>query len=187
MKLGKTSRLILAIGVFSILCISLGIVYSQQGQQQGQLSHELSLAEMLLTKYSSEDLTSRQEELESQLALAESQLETVKTSLTASVESIEASNGLMDIAEVCGVEVSGISALGLVREEIGGITYSVLPITAQVKGDLSSLVKFIREWTEEYPTGVVRTLNIIVPQTGGVSEGESVADINTFIYTYPGE
>ena len=190
MKLSKTTWIFLVIGIFIILAAGLGMAYSQQHQEQSRLNEELALAQLRLNKYPPQQVSSQKEELESQLAKAESQLKAARASLYQSPESIEASDALFDLAQLCNVEVTEISSPGLTTEALDGVTLSVLPLTVTVEGDVLNLIDFIYRWTEEYSTGMVKSAEIGVPRT--TEEEETVgckpsAIINLLIYSYEGD
>ena len=88
MKLSKKIWLFLAVGIFAILSVSLGMVQSQQAKEQSQLKQELSLAQLQLKKSKdvSKQLSSQREELENRLTQAESQLTTTKSGLFQLIE-----------------------------------------------------------------------------------------------------
>ena len=196
MKFSKTTWIFLAVGIFIIALASLGMVYSQQGKEQSQLDEELALAQLRLKKYPAQqlELASQQEELESRLAKAEAELRTAKTSLRQSTESIEASDALFELAEDCHVEVTEISSPGVANQTLDEISLSALPLTVTVEGDVLNLIDFIYQWTHEYPTGVVKSVEISVPEPAEEEEEEEAeieeqmpsATINMLIYTYEG-
>jgi len=197
MKLSKTALLFLAIGIFVILAAWLGMSYYQQGQEQSQLSEELSLVQLRLKKLpTQEQFSSQQGELESRLAKAESQLKSAKASLYWFLQSIEASDLFFELAEASQVEVTDISSPGLVTKTLEEVDLSGLSLTVTVEGDVPNLIDFIYKWTKEYPTGVVESVEIIVPEeTDEEAEEEEIeteeerpsATVNLLIYTYEGD
>jgi len=198
MKLSKTAWIVLTVSIFAIAFASLNTAYSRQGQEQSRLNEELSLVQLRLTKYSPEELSSQQRELESQLARAESQLEATKASLSQSIQSIEATDTLFEVAEAYGVEIIEISSLGLTSKTLEGITCSVLTLTAKAEGDVPNLINFTLELSKNFPTGVVESVEISVPEAteeeGETGEeeteeelGKPSANLRLCIYTYEGD
>jgi len=199
-KLSITSWIFLVIGIFVILALSLNVAYAQQNWEQSRLNEEIALAQKRLRKYPVQQISAQKEELESQMAKAESQLKSAKASLYQSIESIEASGALFEVAEACLVEVTEISSEGMSRELLEGVDFSVLPLTVTVEGDVLNLVDFIYKWTKRYPTGVVQSVAITVPEppeeeeevegAGAATETEEEkpsATINLLIYSYEGD
>lgn len=189
MKLSKTSWFFLGTGIFVILLLSFGAAYLQQSQQQDQLSEELSLAQLRLEKYSSrQQLSSQREELEAQLPKVQLQLKATRASLSQSVESIEASDTLFEIAEDSNVEIIMISSSTLNNEKLEGGTYSVLPLSVQIEGAITDLIDFIFKWSGEHRTGVMKSVGITIPKTNDAGELEKPsANLKLLIYSYQGQ
>ncbi len=194
MKLSKTTRIFLAIGIFVILVASLSMAYSQQSQEQSRLNQELSLAQLRLDKYSPDKLPSQQRELESQLAQAEAQLKNAKASLSQSIESIEVTNTLFAVAEACDVEIIEINSPGPTSKELEGVTCSVLSLTVKVEGDVPKLINFIHKLSWKFPTDVVESVEINVPEvteeegeTGEEELEKPSANLKLCIHTYEGD
>jgi len=204
MKVSKTALIFLGVGIFVILVAILGMTYSQQTQEQSRLNQELSLAQLRLKEYASQQLSSQQAELESQLTQLEARLEVVKAGLYQSIQSIEATETLYEVtetlyevAETSEVEIVEISSPGLTTEELEGVTLSVLSLAVTVEGDVRDLIDFIDAWTEKYPTGVVELVEITVLEaTDEETEEEETEEeeeeekfsaiVNLLIYTYEG-
>ena len=199
-KLSTTSWIFLIIGIFGILVLSLNVAESQQSQEQDQLNEEIALVQKRLGKYPAQQISAQKEELESRMAEAESQLKVDKVGLYWSTESIEASDALFEVAEASLTEVTGISSPGVTTEELEGATFSVLPLTVTIEGDVLNLVDFVYKWTHEYPTGVVQSVAITVPEppeeeeevegaaaATETEEEKPSATINLLIYSYEGD
>ncbi len=187
MKLTKTALIFLVVGIFVILVASLGVAYSYQGQEQSQLNQQLSIAQLALEKYLPQQLSSQLRELERQLAQAESQLGGAKTDIHQSIESIEVTDTLFEVARTCDVEIIGISSLGMTSKELEGFTYSTLSLRVKLEGDAPNLINFILKLSEKFPAGLVKWLEIDIP---GVTEEElekPSANLELCIHTYEGD
>lgn len=195
MKLSKTSLIFLIIGVFIILAGSLGMSYFGQSKEQSLVEEEAAVAQLRLEKLPNQkQFSSQKEELESQLAKAETQLKAAKMSLYQLPESIEATDTLFVLAENSQVEVIEISSQGPGTETLDEVTLSVLSLTVTIEGDILNLIAFIYSWTEEYPTGMATWVEITVTELVEEEEGEEEvveeipsAIINLFIYSYEGD
>ena len=196
MKLSKKAIILLVICVFVILVAGLGMTYSRQEGEQSQLDEELTLAKQRLEKYPDEEaeFAAQQKELESRLARAESRLRAAKANLYQSIESIEASDTLFTLAQDCGVEVVKIQSPGVTTKKIGEVTLSALSLTVTIEGDVLNIIDFVSEWTKEYPTGIVESVVITVPQPPDAEAEEAQteekspsADIDICISTYEGK
>ena len=200
MKLSKKTWLVIAIGIFAIALIGLGMVHSQQVQQQNQLNEELTLAQMKLNGFQLAQLSDQQGELEEQLSQATSQFEAVKAMLSQPVGNIAASSILFDFAEAHGVKVTEMTSSGPVTENLEDVPCSVISLTAKVEGDVHNLVSFVTKLNSYFTTGVVKSVEINIPETTDEGEGEgegeeeeeeqekekASADIQLVVYTYQG-
>lgn len=184
MKLSKTSLLLITIGIFIIALVGLVVVRSQQVGQQNLLSEELTSVELRLKGIQLERLSNQQEELEKGLSQTISQFEVARAMLSQPIESITISSALFGIAEAHGVELTEISSPGLSNGELAGLTFSVIPLTARVEGDVPNLVSFITGLNGDLATGVVKSVKISIPEIAGE---EASANIELAVYTYQGE
>ena len=175
MKLNKKILLCLAIGILTIVGVSLGMVQYQQVQEENQLKQELYLSQLQLKKSKdvSQQLSSQQEDLENRVTQAKSQLTTAKAGLVQLIETIEVSDTLFDIAENCGVEIIQITSSAPTDMELEGVACSALRSSVQVEGDVTSLIDFVLKWTETFRTGVVVSVRISPPGVKGAEEEQA--------------
>ncbi len=190
MKLGKTAWAFLAIGLFVIVVAGLILAYNEHSREQIRLQQELSLTQDILAKYTPEKLSSRQEEVENQLARAESELEAAKANLRRSIESIEATDTIFAAARASSVGVLHVRSLGTpasqVREE--GLTLTFLSFSVKVEGDIPDLVNFVVELNSKFPGGAVESVEIIVHEVvEGEEELKPSANVQLVIHTYEGD
>lgn len=192
MKLSKKAWIFLAVGIFVIAVASLNMAATQQGQEQSRLDEELSLAQQRLKKLASQQPSIQPEELESQLAQVEAQLKTAKASLAQSIQSIEVTDTLFEVAETYGVEIIDIESPGVTSLTLEGLTCSALTLIVTAEGDVDNLINFVLELSEEFPTGVVESVEINVPEVSEETEEEvetvkPSANLKLCIYTYEGD
>ena len=190
-RLSKTARTILGSGIFLVLAAILIMAYFQEGQEQDRLSQELSSVQILLArqwdKFSAEGLPAKQSEVESQLALVESQLYAAKANLRQAIESIEITDTLFEIAETSEVKIVEISNVGIVElsppslidEDLEELDFSALSLTAKIEGDVANLVDFIFKLSQEFPTCVNDATDIDAEQ--------SLATLTLQIFNYEGD
>ena len=190
-RLGNTARAILGGGIFLVLAAILIAGYSQQSEEQDRLSMELSAVQILLAKqwdkFAAEDLPARQNELESQLAPVESQLNTAKAGLRQPIESIDITDALFKIAEtseVAIVEISNVAIVeltppSLIEEDLDEPGFSALSLTVKIEGEIANLVDFISELDEQFPTTVHEVTKI--------NAAESLATLAVQIFNYEGD
>ena len=188
-RITRTSWILLAVGIFVILVSSLGAAYGVQQSEKNRLDEELSLAQLRLAKYSPDELSAQQEELESQLAQIESEVTANKAHLSPSIENIEVIEALfVALAEATSVEVVEINSSNLASKKVEEATFSALPLNVTIEGDVPNLISFVRELSQEFPTNVVESIKMSIPE---IIEGEEIeessATIQLLIYTYQGD
>ncbi len=197
MNISKSTLISLAVGIFVIMVAGLGVVYFGQGQEQSRLNEELSLAQLNMLKLEGypaqlQQLVSQHKELENKLTQTESQINTAKASLDQSLGSIEASGALFEIADTSNVEVTEISSPGINTTTLEGITLSSIRLIVTAEGEVFDLIDFVYNWTKQYPTGVVQSVEMTIPKTIAgelepeVEEEEKMPSVivNILIYSY---
>jgi len=192
MKLSKKAWIFLAVGIFVIAVASLNMAATQQGQEQSRLDEELSLAQQRLKKLASQQPPTQPEELESQLAQVEAQLKNAKANLSQSIQSIEVTDTLFEVAETYGVEIIDIESPGVTSSTLEGLTCSALMLIVTAEGEVDNLINFVLELSQEFPTGVVESVEINVPEVSEETEEEvetvkPSANLTLCIYTYEGD
>jgi len=185
LKISKKTWLIIAIGIFVIALAALYMAYNQQVSEQNQLNEQLALAQSRLSGVNPEKLSSQQAELEEQLSQATSQFEAVKTILSQPAGSITVTDTLFDIARVHGVEVTEMTSSGLTDASLEGVPCLVISVAAKVEGDVPNLVSFVVKLNSFLTTGAVESITITIPETD--SGEKASADIQLVAYTYQGD
>ncbi len=193
MKLTKTSWIILAIGIVAITFGSLGEARSQQLNEGKQLSDELAVAEMRLSKLDLKPLSSQQQGLEEQLNQTTSQLETAKARLSQPNDSTTITDAIFRIAQVSGVELIEISSSSLTQGKLDKVAGLLLPLNTLVRGDVPNLIDFIMRLNNDLPTAIVKSVEITIPKaTDNVTDNATAgaklpaANIQLEAFTYQG-
>ena len=169
MKLGKTSWLILIVGVVIVAFASLGLARSRQVSEHEQLNEELTVAEMRLTNVKLTELQARQGELEAQLDEATAQRKAAEDNLSPSNESIDVTDFLFVIAQACDVVINDINSSDLSSDKLAEVSFSVIRLSINVEGEVSSLISFVTRLNNDFTTGVVDSVDISIP---GITEEE---------------
>ena len=185
MKLGKTSLLLLAVGIVIITFTSLGVTRAQQLQEQDKVNEELSLVTWRLNTLQVAQLRSQYEDLENQLSQTTLRFEAVRAALARPIGSIDASDTLFSIANSCGVELNEIISLGQLSSELEGIPCSVLALSVSIEGGVPNLISFVDMVNGNFVTGTVESVQIHIPDN--TAEQRSTARIKLIIYTCQGE
>lgn len=183
LKLTKTSWLIIIVGVFIIFLVGLGIIRSQQVQEQNALKEKLAVAQSKLQAIQLDQLAYRQEELEQQLSETISQSKAGRTILSEPIGSIIISDILFDIAEANNVEITSIVSSGMAQNKLEGVPCLTLPLITEVEGEVTDLVGFVTQLNEDLATGVIQSLQMTIPTT---PDRLPSANIELIVYTYQG-
>ena len=178
MKLSRKTLLIITAGVLIIALAGVGVVYSQQVDEQTQLNEQLASAQSRLRGIQLEQLSAKQTELEKQVSQATAQLEAVKAPFSELEGSTTAISTFLKVAEANGLEVTEIKSPGPAEDKLEELACWVVPLTAKVKGDTPNLVSFLLELNSSLMTGVIKS----------VTTGENAtAEIELVVYTYRGD
>ena len=113
------------------------------------------------------------------------QLVAAKNSLRRSVESANVTDDFFAIAQSCNIMVESISSSGIKAEKLEGITCSVITLNAAVSGDVSDIINFIIKLNSDFITGVVKSVQISIPETD--SEVKPTANIVMMVRAYEGD
>jgi type II secretory pathway pseudopilin PulG len=177
-KISKKVLVIIGIVIFAIVLGSLVRTYSQQATEQGELSASLAAQQTLLNK-----LTADKKDWEDKRDQAESLLNTSLAKFPQSVESIQYSDDLFEIADDCNLSLTDLRPSKPSTKTAGAATYSVATFTLQVTGEVDNILDFIYAirtgddfelpWSAE-----VKAVNIAIGSL------ETKADITLDIYAY---
>ncbi len=182
MKLSKKSWLFIGIGIFLIALVGLWMVYSQQSGVKTQLKEEYDLATSRLNSIQVEQLADQQEKLEQQLDDTIAQSETARKTLSEPMNSIIITDILFSTAESNSVNITEIKSSGVNNVVLKGVPCRVLPLTANIEGEVDNLVVFITQLNDNLATGVVRSISMNIPYTAGGEKPS--ASIQMVVYTY---
>jgi hypothetical protein len=165
------------------------MLLSRQSGDARQLEDNLSVTQNLLTK-----LISEKEDLDSQFALLENQLDEAeslsiisKANFSKAVMSIEYDEEIFSIANDCNLEIMSLTASEPRDVAIAEIIYDTTRFEAEVRGNVADILSFINDIVMGgyFTTATVEMVNLEVPEPG---EGESPsAVIKIIIYSYEGE
>jgi hypothetical protein len=138
MKISRKVWLILGAVILVAALVIAGMFYSRQAGERNDLNARLSRAQTLLP-----GLTTNRNDLEDQLASAQSSLEASQVHFPESVESIEYGEYLFEIADECNVHLATLSFPKPTYRTIGAVTYSVVSLSLPVSGTLTDIFDFI--------------------------------------------
>lgn len=183
-KLSRKALIFLGVGILVIFGASLGMLLAQETEDQIQLNQALDVVQLRLKKHSPDEFSFQIRELEWRLAQTEVQVNSAKDRLRQSIDSIEVTETLFEVAADNGVEMVEISSPGLSSEDLDSGIYSILLLAAVVEGDVSSLVDFVLAVGRKFPTGVVESVEVVVPAVIGGESAQPSATLSLRIYSY---
>jgi hypothetical protein len=183
-KISKKSWLSVAIGFFLIASISLWFAYSQHTSEQKHLKEDLASVYSRLNSIQFEPLADKQGELERQLVATMAQSEAARETLSQPMNSIisDILSRLFRTAEANSVNITEITSSVASRVALEGVPCLVLPITANIQGEINNLVAFITQLNNDCASSVVTSVNIDISYPDGVAKPS--ATIQMVIYTY---
>jgi hypothetical protein len=174
MKISRKVWLILGAVIIVAALVTVGMLYFRQAGERSELKDSLLSAQARLNV-----LTSQKQDLENQLASAQSSLSTSRAQFPESVESIEYGEYLFEIADDCNVNLASLNFPKPTDKTVGAVTYSVVSLSLPVSGALTDIFDFIDiiRTDERFASTDVKSVTLNV---GGS------ATINLDIYGYKG-
>lgn len=197
MKISKTSRWILTIGILAILLVSSGVLYNRQRTEQSQLNSNIAQAQQDITKHKTTDATqaaaqyaAQKGELEARLNEANYRIASAQSEFRQYTESIEINKALFKAAEDSNVTITKLSCSTPADEEVNGITYRVFTLRITAEGEVPpELINFSGKTSETFSAATIESVEMTVPEVEeeGEREEKPTIDLELKIYIYEGE
>lgn len=174
MKIGRKVGLILGAVVIVAALVVVGVFYFPQAGELADLNDRLDIAQTKLPTFNKQ-----KQDLEDELASAQSSLDMSRVKFPESVDSIEYGEYLFEIADDCDVVLSSLNFPKPKVKKVGTVTYSVVSLSLPIKGTLANIFEFIDtiRTDDRFASTEVKNINMNV--------GGSVI-INVDIYGYEG-
>jgi len=183
-KLSKATWISSIIGAIIIAAASLGWTYSQETDQQTHLNDKLAGANQQLAQIKVEDLNTQKDALTQQIGQVNLQIADMKTKLSASAGSIDATNTILEDAKNHGVNVLEISSSGLSTESLASTSLGALTISIKVSGPIRNITDLAASLSEQFPTSVEKTVQLErVPPTPTPTPSPSTTPTSTPVST----
>ena len=189
MKISKTARWILTIGILAILLASLGVNYGRQMAEQNRLNANIAQARQVVAQYT-DTYAAEKKELETRLNQANSSITSLQSSFREYTQSIEINETLFQAAEDANVTITKLTSSIPAEEELNGITYCVFTLSITAEGEVVALLNFSNKISERFSTAAIESVKITVPEVEeeeGESEEESTINLRLKIYVYERE
>lgn len=172
MKLGKTSKWILTIGILALLVVTAGVMYGRQMAERSQLNSDIALANQdFFTNKAQRPV------LETRLAQAKSRLSSLESEFRESTQSIEINEGLFETADDANVSITSISCSIPEGQTVNGIACQVFSLSLIAEGDnMPQLLNFTRKLGDRFPSATIESPRI------SISEKESTLNLEFRVY-----
>ena len=180
MKISKTVRWILTIGILAILLGGLGINYARQMAEQSRLTTDTAQAHQDFIKYTAQ-YTAQKEDLEPRLNKANSSIAALQDEFESPTKSIEINTNLFEAAEDVNVTITKLSSSLPEEEELNDITYRVFTLRITAEGEMVALLNFIDKLSDKFLSSSISSVGITV------SEDKSSLSLRLKVYAYGGE
>lgn len=162
MKISKTARWILTIGILAILLVGLGVNYARQIVEQSRLSADIAQAQQDFIKY-----TGQKKDLEARLSEANSRIASVQNQFRQYTESIEINETLFQAAEDANVTINKLACALPEKEELNSIAYQVFTLSITAEGEVVALLNFVEKLSDRFPSSSINSIKITVSEEKG--------------------
>lgn len=183
MKLTRTSWIFILVGIVVIVFVGLGVAFAQQSKERRSLDAELRGVEVRLKEVGVEQLISQEAALKQGLSQASAGFDSAKSKFSNSTSSIAVSDTVFAAATANGVTVLDYSSSAPTTGKIETVNALTLPVTARVEGSVTALINFIDRLNHEFPTGLIKSVDVNMPEGGGE---KASAELRLVIYSYQG-
>lgn len=177
LKISKTTRWILTIGILAILLASLGIIYARQAAELRELNTSVAQAHQDFIKYTTQR-KELEEGLEAKLGQTKSSIASLQDEFGQYTESIEINKALFETADEANVTITKLSSSPPKEEKLNGITYQVFTLSLAAEGEVVALLNFIRKLSDKFPSSNINSIKVTA------SDKEGSLDLSMKIYTY---
>ena len=175
MKLSNKVWLIVGAVILVAAVVIVYTIYSRQAAERDDLTERLERAETLLPV-----LTAQTNELEDQLAQAQSLLDTSQEQYPQTIHSIEYGEYIFEIVDKCNLTLASLSFPKPTSRQEGSVTYRVVSLSLPVSGALENIFEFIDIIRTDPRFASTRVNSVNLNVAGGS------ATISVDIYGYKG-
>jgi len=186
MKIGRTARWILTIGILAILLGGLGANYVRQIAEQNELNANIAQAQQDFRKYDkyAAEYAAEREELKTRLSQANSSIAALQAEFESPTKSIEISDALFEAAEDANVTITRLTSSLPEDKELNGISYRIFTLSIAAEGELVALLNFGNKISEGFSAAAIESVKISVPEVEEESEEKPSITLGLKIYAY---
>jgi len=180
LKVSKTTRWILTIGILAILLVGPGVNYTRQKTEQSELTANIAQAQQDFIRYTTQ-YSDQKKDLEARLSKVNPRLVALQDEFESPTESIEISTDLFEAADSASVTITGLSSSTPASKEINGIGFRVFSLGITAEGEVVALLNFMANLGSRFPNSSINSASI------SVSQGMGSLNLSLKIYAYEGE
>ena len=184
-RLGRPSQFLLVVGIFSILIITLWLVYQQQVPKRAELERTLATLQRTLAGAPKQE-TSR-DALNAQIKSLQAQTEAARTVFSTTSQGPEMLDKLIKTAQVYDISITRTdqsTSSQIVTIGANKVTFPVLTFSFDLKGQVPDFQNFLLALGSKLPTSQIKEITI----TPAVKEGEqSKATVKIDVFCYGGK
>jgi hypothetical protein len=178
MKFSKSTFMVLAIGIFVIVLVAVGLTRAGQLKEEERVKTELSVSETRLAKMQIGFLKTQVDELNEQLKESQAETARSKEALAQTVISVDVTDKFFEVADYIGVTIENIGTSTISSQLFQGIQFDTTSINAVISGDLEHIVDFIVGLNDNFTTGFVKSV--------AIDNSKNSVAIQMIVYSYKG-
>jgi hypothetical protein len=144
----------------------MGLNYRNQAAEQAGLKSQILSTNQKIAAVPLADLKQKEMALTAQQKKIDTQISLVKSSLTHPVSYIDITDTLYALAKDSNVELLKVASAGAADQDLSKLPFSAIPLTVQVKGNVSDILQFTKGLTEKFSLSIVKPVQIDVPPSG---------------------
>ncbi len=160
MKFSKSSWIILILGIVVLGAFLIGMVRTQQIQQQQNLEKTLLADQQKLALTKIDDLTLKRDQLTQEKELYTAQIAAAKAKLAAPVDNIAGTETILNSAHEFDLKIVNINSGGKSNSTYSGNEFTALSFNLRVEGNIDNIAGFISNIKTLFPTSVVEAYQV---------------------------
>jgi len=184
LKITKKAILFFLLGVFVVLAVALFRYRTLQITELQTIQSEMEVVQSRLSALGIETLQAQKTDLDARTEALHNQLASLLQQIEDPAGSIEAGDRLFDLAAICQVDITNISAGENAPAVLEQVTVYETPVTISLQGNWQDLTQYISRLKTDFTNCYIDEVKL------SVSEDESTApstlDLIMVIYTYRG-
>ncbi|HXX59618.1 MAG TPA: hypothetical protein VEI27_02960 [Dehalococcoidales bacterium] len=183
LKFGRTVLLSIGLGILVIITVSLWYYHSQQVAEQQQLIAQQQAMQNQLKNSNINDLKADKQNLADEIGQAQLEYTAIISSVTTSLDSIQASNTILSIAQGVGVQITNITISDTYSTTLNKVKCAAMPVNTVVKGTLPQLNQFVSELKSGFPESFVENADFTIPSSA-TKDSTPTLNLDLIVYTY---